>query len=378
MRFFIAFACLVFSCCTTTVKTDHFVKLKVSSNQRYIETADGKPFIYLACTAWELFHKLSREEADLYLTNRAQKGFTVIQAVVLAEIDGLKTPNFYGQIPLVDNNPETPNEQYFEHVDYIVNKAQELGLQIAMLPTWGDKVTAKQGGGPVIFTPENAAVFGEFLGKRYREKPIIWVLGGDRLVTNDTVLAVWQAMAQGLRKGDNGNHLISFHPRGECSSSYWLHNESWLDVNMYQSGHARRFNRVYNFASHDYLLQPVKPFIDSEPAYEDIAICFWEYMLWDHVSKYPSTVLDSNYLISNPAHFNKGFFTDYDVRVHGYWNFLSGACGYTYGNNAIWQMCRNKQSVIPCLYTWDKSLDRPGAEQIIYLKNYLPRARLLS
>jgi hypothetical protein len=33
----------------------------------------------LGDTAWELFHRLTREEADLYLKDRAAKGFTVIQ-----------------------------------------------------------------------------------------------------------------------------------------------------------------------------------------------------------------------------------------------------------------------------------------------------------
>lgn len=55
-----------------------FAQLRVSKNQRYLETTDGKPFFWLGDTAWELFHRLSREEADLYLKNRADKGFTGI------------------------------------------------------------------------------------------------------------------------------------------------------------------------------------------------------------------------------------------------------------------------------------------------------------
>jgi hypothetical protein len=58
-------------------------------------TADGRPFFWLGDTAWELFHRLNREEATRYLEDRASKGFTVIQAVALAELDGLNTPNAY-------------------------------------------------------------------------------------------------------------------------------------------------------------------------------------------------------------------------------------------------------------------------------------------
>src|SRR5687768_18147324 len=70
-------------------------QLRVSENQRYLQTADGKPVFWLGDTAWELFHRLTREEAEKYLKNRADKGFTVIQAVVLAELDGLHDPNPY-------------------------------------------------------------------------------------------------------------------------------------------------------------------------------------------------------------------------------------------------------------------------------------------
>ncbi|MBN2813886.1 MAG: glycoside hydrolase family 140 protein, partial [Bacteroidales bacterium] len=193
--------------------------------------------------------------------------------------------------------------------------------------------------------------------------------GGDRNVHNDTVFQIWKAMAQGLRAGDEGKHLITMHPRGEKSSSEWFHNEEWLDFNLYQSGHSRRFNQVYAFAQHDYLLHPSKPFVDGEPAYEDIAVRFWEYCDWSSPLKVPVHVLDSNYLVKDPAYFSSGFFTDYDVRIHAYWNLLSGAAGYTYGNNAIWQMFKNKESfAIPCLHNWRESLDRPGADDIRHVR----------
>ena len=69
---------------------------------RYLQYADGRPFFYLGDTAWELFHRTTREEARLYLEDRARKGFTVIQAVCLAERDGLRVPNAYGDLPFAD------------------------------------------------------------------------------------------------------------------------------------------------------------------------------------------------------------------------------------------------------------------------------------
>ena len=81
-------------------------QLKVSENHRFLVKSDGRPFFYLGDTAWELFHRLNREEADRYLENRARKGFTVIQAVAIAELEGHSVPNAYGHSPLLDMDPD--------------------------------------------------------------------------------------------------------------------------------------------------------------------------------------------------------------------------------------------------------------------------------
>ena len=51
------------------------VQLRVSDNQRFLQRTDGRPFFWLADTAWELFHRLNREDADKYLKNRAGIGY---------------------------------------------------------------------------------------------------------------------------------------------------------------------------------------------------------------------------------------------------------------------------------------------------------------
>lgn len=345
--------------------------LKVSENGRYL-TRDGNPFVWIGDTAWELFHKLDSEEATVYLENRRSKKFSIIQAVILAELDGLRKPNPYGAVPLHNLDPTQPNEKYFEHVDYIVKKAADLGLVMGLLPTWGDKLaTNNPGAGPVVFTPENAVVFGEFLGNRYREYPVVWILGGDRNIDSEDNYLIWEAMAKGIRKGDRGEHLITYHPRGTFTSSYWLHDEPWLDFNMYQSGHVEHFHKVYEFAEREYLLQPPKPFIDGEPPYEDIALKFWDYMDFSKYSdqRVPAGVLDESGIIKKTEHFGDGFFDDYDVRIHAYWNFLAGACGYTYGNNAVWQMFKKGGEIaIPALTDWREALDRPGAEDMAHVR----------
>ena len=179
-------------------------KLKVSDNHRFLVTESGTPFFWLGDTAWELFHRLNREDAERYLRDRAEKGFTVIQAVALAEVNGLGDPNSYGHLPLENNDPtkpavkDGPQNDYWDHVDFIVEKANSLGLYIGFLPTWGDKWNKKWGMGPEIFTPQNAETYGEWLGQRYKDKGIVWVLGGDRPIESDAHKEIIRAMAKGL------------------------------------------------------------------------------------------------------------------------------------------------------------------------------------
>jgi hypothetical protein len=316
-------------------------RLQVSENRRFLVYEDGSPFFYLGDTAWELFHRLNREEAETYLQNRAEKGFTVIQAVVLAELNGLEDPNPYGHLPLMNNDPSRPGEEYFQHVDWIVQKAEELGLFIGMLPTWGDKWNKKWGVGPEIFTPENAELFGEWLAKRYRDRAIIWIVGGDRPIESDGHRAIVTAMARGVRKGDQGAHLITFHPMGGQGSAEWFHDEDWLDFNMRQNGHEVNFAPRYALTRADYDRTPVKPVMDGEPIYEDHPIAF--------------NAKDHGHSIS------------VDVRRPLYWDLFSGAFGHTYGHHSVWQMWTpGRQPINGPLMPWREAIDQPGAGQMQY------------
>jgi hypothetical protein len=323
-------------------------RLRISENHRFLVSEDGQPFFYLGDTAWELFHRLNREEATRYLENRARKGFTVIQAVALAELDGLNDPNPYGHLPLIDNDPTRPavregaDNDYWDQVDFVVAKAEQLGLFIGFLPTWGDKWNKKWGKGPEIFTPQNAAVYGEWLGRRFRGRPIIWILGGDRPVEADTQKEILRAMAQGLRRGDGGEHLITFHPTGGTGSAEWFHEEDWLDFNMRQNGHGAEFERYASTRS-DYNRVPTKPVIDGEPLYEDHPISF------------------------KPK--EQGYSVAADVRRPLYWDLFSGAFGHTYGDHSVWQMWQpGRDPVNGPLMPWYEAIDQPGAGQMNFAR----------
>ena len=319
--------------------------LGISDNGRFLVYDDGKPFFYLGDTAWLLFHRLTREEANLYLENRAGKGFTVIQAVVIAEPGGLKAPNAHGEYIFPENDITKSNEAYFRHIDYVVDKAASLGLHIGMLPAWGNKVGINYWGeGPANFINEgNARAYGRFLGERYASKPIIWVLGGDR--PGDCNEGIWREMAVGLKEGDGGEHLITYHPSPYQPSSTLFHNEDWLNFNMIQSGH-HAFRDNYREISSDYSRRPVKPCMDGEPGYED-----------------------------HPNGFDpgRGYLDDFNCRVSAYWALMAGAHGHTYGCHDIWQFF-NPERYSPISWArtpWREALDLPGSFQMIHARNLL-------
>ena len=326
--------------------------LQISENNRYIVKDDGSPFFYLGDTAWCLFHRLNREEAGIYLENRAAKGFTVVQAVVLSEHGGLRVPNALGEREFIDGDMRRPNERYFEHVDYIVDLAASLGLHVGMLPSWGDKVGVNYWGeGPAHFVnEENSEYWGGYLGERYGSKPVIWILGGDRPF--DCNEEIWRKMAKGIKSSETEPHLMTYHPMGGYSSSHWLQPEEWLDFNMMQTGHGA-FVDTWRKVGSDYSRLPTKPVMDGEPCYED-----------------------------HPDGFNQNsvYLNDYHVRVAAYWAMLAGAHGHTYGCHAMWQFW-DPAKTLPINWPklpWTESLHLPGASQMSHMRRFFESRPFLS
>lgn len=321
--------------------------LKVSDNKRYLMWEDREPFFYMGDTAWELFHKLNRSEIEYYLDVRAEQGFNVIQAVALAELDGLRQPNAYGKNPLVYENgtynPEKPLEEeddddYWKLVDFAINAAADRNMFIGLLPTWGDKYNLKWGKGPEIFDKDNAYVFGKWIANRYKNSwNVIWILGGDRALEQPEHYDVIESLAQGIKEVDH-NHLVTFHPCGTKSSVDYVKGKDYIDFHMVQSGHG-----VESYNS--YLLlrrtneEEKKPFMDSEPRYEDHPACFNPQLgvLWSAE----------------------------DIRNNAYWNLMEGVCGHIYGNHATWSFNTVIENYWP--FKWQDVLKHPGAEQMKYL-----------
>ncbi len=328
--------------------------VKVSANKRFFQTADGKPFFWLGDTGWLLFGKLNKSDVLLYLNARQQQGFNVIQAMVLHEMT--VTNKTYGDA-LLNKNAATPlvkdgpDNDYWDNVDFVITEAAKRGIYMALVPVWGSNVK----GGHV--SVEQAKAYGKFLGERYKKySNIIWLNGGD--VHGTDILAVWEALGTSIKKYD-AQHIMTYHPRGRYSSTEWFHNASWLDFNMFQSGHRTYAQDTskndknhygednWKYVNYDYALTPTKPTLDGEPSYENI----------------PHGLHDSLQPRWQAA----------DLRRYGYWSVFAGGAGFTYGENAVMQFHTkgDKDANYGVTHNWKQTIQAPGANQMKFLKQLL-------
>ena len=352
-------------------------KLEVSQNGHFIQHKDGKPFLWIGDTGWGMIQQLTREEVNQYLDNRQSLGFTVIQTVVHWSPHGGgmershdNAPNAYGHQPFIGDekspntaepllvkggSPDSPND-YWDHVDYVIEAVKKRNMYLALLPCWASQFIT----GTAEYTAEEARTYGEFLGKRYGKEPhIIWVLGGDtkaqfkgydknQKFSEYDNRHIYRAMAEGIVQGVTGQNpawnemnqawdeaFFTYHPNGDYpyGSSQWFHEDAWLDANGVEVW--KEVDDVYRSMLDNYQLSdPVKPCLFLEGSYE-----------------------------YGTYRYECGWVTPVRVRRQLYHTFFAGGAGHTYGAGPVWAM-RGNEGDYNCGYTWQQALDFPGAAQV--------------
>ncbi|GJM33914.1 MAG: hypothetical protein DHS20C18_29150 [Saprospiraceae bacterium] len=353
-------------------------KLEASPNGHTIQHKDGTPFLWIGDTGWGMFQQLTREEVNQYLDNRQKLGFTVIQSVAFwyPHGGGMKNgphnaANAYGHRPfsgeetapntaeplLVEGgSPDAPND-YWDHVDYVIEEVKKRNMYLALLPCWGRAyITPQMAGAQKEFTEEEARTYGAFLGERYQQEPhILWVLGGDakaQIKGKDKynnyqdwdMRSVIRAMAEGIAQGATGQQpswdqahpawsevFMTYHPDGDAAdnSSKWFHEDAWLTANGVEVW--REVDLVYPMMLSEYQLKnPIKP----------------------------SLFLEGSYEFGSYRH-ECGWVTPVKVRRQIYHTFFAGGAGHTYGAGPIWAM-RGTGGDYNCDYTWKQALAFPA------------------
>lgn len=275
--------------------------LKVNNDGRHIVDQSNQPFFINGDTAWSLIGQVSKEDAEMYLRDCVANGFNSVIVTLVEEYYADNAPaNFYGVEPFTTRNDfTTPNEAYFEHADWVINKAAELGLQLIIAPNylgccddgWLDTLRNNN-------SVADARWYGEWIGDRYKDFPNIIYVWGDDMNPGDLRTKI-RAMAEGVKSQDP-NHLQTFHAGSNNSAlDQWDANESWLDINTTYT-----YEPVQQKSLQDYNRSPFLPFFLFESQYEN------------------------DFMGATPE----------QVRKQAYIAVLSGANGHHYGSWPIWHM----------------------------------------
>ncbi len=299
--------------------------LKISANKRYFVTQQGRPFLYHADTGWQIFSRLTTEEAVEYLSFRKAQGFNTVQVQIA--MDPAQT-NRFGQLPFEgDVDFARPNEAYHEHALKIIQRAEEMGLLIVMSQPWlgccgeafgnrPDKPIQKNG-------PAKNRQYGQYLGRKFAgAKNLFWIMGGDNDPKGDRAGLV--AMAEGLRETAPAHQLMTYHASPPHSSTDLFQYAPWLGFSFIYTYWPEKPNawvkdkpqvHVYEAARREYLKSDVMPFVLGESQYEGTG------------------VIDND------------MGTAQIVRRQAYWAVLYGAAGHAYGSD-LWGLPKNWREIM--------------------------------
>jgi Protein of unknown function (DUF4038)/Putative collagen-binding domain of a collagenase len=326
------------------------------TNPHFFVKADGTPFFWQADTAWGIFSHATPQEVDLYLNDRKSKGFNVVLGVIaLWDYRWRRNPD--GQLPFVNGDLGKINMAFYKNVDSILDKVESRGMYMAILPFWVKNSGYMLASGD---NPRKLQAYCKFLAQRYARRNVFWILGGDANAggrSGPDVQKVTDLEAQGLIEGAKAagvDHImISYHPTGRQSSSFWFQDRPWLSFDSIQSGH---FIETTNFrlVGDDYAKTPIKPTLDMEPGYENIT---------DRLVR------------DNP---NARRIKADDVRRSAYLAVFAGAAGHSYGNGEVYEFWSPSKGIAPPPWSaklpFRQSLKLPGSSQIQYLQ-YLIESR---
>lgn len=310
----------------------------------YLTHADGTPFFFAACTAWNGALKSTEGEWVHYLKHRAGHGYNVIQFVTTQWRGCDKDAE--GQVAFEGSGKIRINPDFYKRLDHKVDQINEHGLVAAPVLLWALPVAAGRELSPGYYLPENEAILlARYMVARYGGHHVIWILGGDGRYIAEYEQR-WKNIGRGVF-GDEHPGVVAQHPGGHSWIGDAYANENWLDLVGYQSSHSAAQGTVDWITkgpmakSWDKL--PARPTINMEPCYEGIS----------------------------------SRITEKDVRSASYWSILATpTAGITYGANGIWPWIREGEQILnhgssSGVTPWDKCLEFPASIQIGYLAEFM-------
>lgn len=317
--------------------------VRVSSGGRYLEHADGTPFLWIGDTAWNGALMSSDEAWEMYLEDRVEKGFSGIQFVTTQwrAADG----NAEGERAYTGFDDIEIHPRFFDRIDERINAVNAAGLLAAPVLLW---TLGEPERNPGKLPEDQAIKLARYLTARYGAHHVMWFLAGDENFEGETG-ARWRRIGRAVFDEDVQG-IATLHPRGRQWFFDEFADEDWLDVIIYQSSHGGGPQTLTWLQkgppAEKWRQDPVRPIINSEPGYED-------HVAWER----------------DDIH------TADDVRPQLYWSLLNApTAGVTYGAHGIWSW--ETAPSVPLNHDgsglakpWYEAKDLPGSEGIKHLAN---------
>jgi len=316
----------------------------------YLTHADGTPFFWTACTAWNGALRSTDEEWKIYLEDRVKNSYNVIQ-LVTTQWRGCEA-DIRGQKAFEGSGRKKINPEFFQRLDRKIDRINEHGLVAAPVLLWALPFSEGRELSPGYYLPEGEAILlARYMVARYGGNHAIWILGGDGRYVEEFEQR-WKNIGRGVFAEEHPG-LVSLHPHGRSWIGRAYAGEDWLDIVGYQSSHSngpQTVNWINNGPpAKDWDKLPARPIINMEPNYEE-----------------------------------SGFkITAQDVRNASYWSILATpSAGITYGANGIWPWLREGEKILnhsnllkekedgSYYHPWHESIKLPGSVQIGYLAKF--------
>ena len=314
-------------------RTAEVFPLRVEAGKRYLVDASGDPFLLHGDTAWSLMAAASKADAELYLEDRRRKGFNTILVSLIEHLFAPDPPNNAdGDPPFTTSGDyRTPNEAYFAHADWVIQRAAEKGMLVLLVPSYMGYNGGDQGWYQEMLANGDARMrdYGRYLGQRYAAHDnILWTHGGDY---DPPVRALAREIALGIREFDpDALHTVHGAPETHILDYWDIATETWIGV-----------NNVYTFK-------------------EVFAPCLEEY---ERPGEMPFFLIESRY---EGEHLPTG--NDQRVRMEAYQARLSGASGSVFGNSPVWAF--DGPPLHPISPSdWKLWLDSPGARSMPHVQD---------
>jgi hypothetical protein len=326
--------------------------LRVAASGRTLEHADGTPFFWLGDTWWMgLCQRLTWPDDFQRLTaDRVEKGFTVVQIVA----------GLYPDMPAFDprgaNEAGYPwvadfaqiNPAYFDMADLRIGWLVRSGLVPCIVGCWGYYLP--------LLGEARMKLHWRYLVARWAAFPVIWCLAGetampyylseDKQGDAQRQVAGWTDIARVVRDLDPYHRPVATHPTHIGRDQ--VLDDAVLDLDMLQTGHGG-YSSVPNTirtVQTERARAPHKPVIVGEVSYEGIIHS-----------------------------------TQDEIQRLTFWTaWLSGAGGFTYGANGIWQVNTKEKPYGPSPHggtwgntPWEDAFRLPGSTQLGLARRLLER-----